>query len=285
MSATPSPNIWRWPRTYERLNRAADPDGLVVAALDSLLADQPAPVRTAVDVGCGTGYHLPMLAARCDRVVGVEPHAGCLEAARRRVAAAGLDSGVTVRHGLAQTLPCPDESVDLVFSHWSYFFGPGCEAGLAEVDRVLRPGGLQVVVDLDVTARTGYARWFAAAGPGVRADRAEAFFSPGGRYCWGRVALRVRWTFGSRDEMAAVLAIEFPPAVAQRALAGTPGRSIGVPTVLRWRRRQPDGRSCAGAHAATVAGMPRATRPEAASIPAQMSMAGTNPAVRATGSA
>lgn len=227
---TPSPNIWRSPQVYERLNRAADPDGLVVAALDEVIGRRGVAVELAVDVGCGTGYHLPMLAGRAERVVGVEPHTDLAAAASRRVARARLTDRVTVRTGLAEHLPLPDASVDLVFSHWAYFFGPGCEAGLAQVDRVLRPDGVQVAVDLDVTATTGYARWFAASGTGVRSDRAESFFSG-----WRQQRLAVLWRFADRADLAAVLGIEFPPDVAAMALRETVGATISVPTVLRWR--------------------------------------------------
>jgi SAM-dependent methyltransferase len=233
-AATPSPNIWRSPEVYERLNRAADPDGLVVSALDAVIDSVvDGEVDVALDIGCGTGFHLPMLAVRAERVVGVEPHAGLAAAASRRVARARLADRVAVRTALAEHLPLPDQSVDLVFSHWAYFFGPGCEPGLAEVDRVLRPGGVQVAVDLDVSATTGYARWFAAGGTGVRGERTASFFSG-----WSQQRLPAVWRFADRADLAAVLGIEFPPAVAAMALRETVGTTIAVPTVLRWRHRR-----------------------------------------------
>ncbi len=226
---TPSPNIWRSPQVYERLNRAADPDGLVVATLDSLVGE----VDLALDIGCGTGYHLPMLAARSTRVVGVEPHPGLVDAARRRLSRTGLSDRADVRVGVAEALPAETSSADLVFSHWAYFFGPGCEAGLAEVERVLVPGGLQVAVDLDVRASYGYAAWFTASGTGVRRDRVSTFFAQRG---WQERRLPVVWSFQTREDLQAVMSIEFPPAVAARAVRETVGTTIAVPTVLRWRR-------------------------------------------------
>ena len=41
--------------------------------------------------------------------------------------------------------PLPDASVDVVHARWAYFFGPGCEPGLAELDRVVRRGGTALV--------------------------------------------------------------------------------------------------------------------------------------------
>jgi SAM-dependent methyltransferase len=230
--ATPSPNIWRHPDRYEQLNLGADPEGLLLAALDELLGER-APVAVALDVGCGTGFWLPRLASRARRVHGVEPHPDLAERARTRVRCARLEGQVVVHTALAQRLPLPDDCADLVFSHWAYFFGPGCEPGLAEADRVLRTGGAQVVVDLDVESDRGYARWFAASGRAVRADRAAAFFAIRG---FRTRRLPVVWQFADRAELAEVLALEFPPRVAARALAETVGSTVAVPTVLRWRR-------------------------------------------------
>ena len=231
-AARPSPNIWRRPGVYETLNRAADPDGLVAATLDQVVAGTT--VSSAVDVGCGTGYHLPMLARRAGDVIGVEPHAALADAARRRVHRARLGSRVRVQQGLAEHLPLADACVDLVFSHWAYFWGPGCEPGLAEADRVLRPGGLQVAVDLDTSADVGYARWFSAGGNRSAPPATEAFFAEHG---WTTRRLPVLWRFSRRSDLADVLGIEFSPDVAATALARTVGTTIAVPSVLRWRRR------------------------------------------------
>jgi SAM-dependent methyltransferase len=252
-AATPSPNIWGSPQVYELLNRAADPEGLIARALDEaigdgveVLATPAAPpsgvargevarpgLELAVDIGCGTGFPLPMLARRARRVVGVEPHPGLAALARRRVARARLADRVDVRGGLAERLPLEPHTADLVYSHWAYFFGPGCEPGMREAERVLRPGGLQVAVDLDVSATHGYSTWFAASGAGVRADRSSTFFVEHG---WQERRLPLVWSFERRSDLEAVLRIEFPPGVAARARSETVGTTIAVPTLLRWRR-------------------------------------------------
>lgn len=237
----PSPNIWDFPEIYEAENRAVDPDGVIWRAIDELV-EFPVLLGTTnwgdvLDIGCGNGFHLPMLADRARRVIGVEPHPGLAATAARRVAGRG---NVTVRQGTAQDLPLPDASVDLAHARWAYFFGPGCEPGLREVERVLRRGGLAVVLDHDGT-RSEVGRWFAAglAADGLRHDPAalELFW---GRRGFARRRLDIRWRFDSRAELAAVLGIEFPAPVVARALREVDERGGGwdvSAAVNLWFRR------------------------------------------------
>ncbi|MGH3322075.1 MAG: class I SAM-dependent methyltransferase, partial [Streptosporangiaceae bacterium] len=105
--ARPSPNIWNHPRTYEKENRAVDPDGAIEQAMAGIRGRAGA---TVLDIGCGTGFHLPWFAATADRVIGVEPHRDLAAVARRRTT--GL-ANVAVRDGAAQALPVADRSVDV----------------------------------------------------------------------------------------------------------------------------------------------------------------------------
>ena len=124
--AVPSPNIWRHTATYEVENRAVDPDGRLWAAMREA-ADWTG--RTVLDLGCGAGFHLPLFAEDAASVIGVEPHPSLVSLARRRTR--GL-ARVDVREGVAQDVPLPAASVDVLHARWAYFLGPGCEPGLAE---------------------------------------------------------------------------------------------------------------------------------------------------------
>jgi hypothetical protein len=55
------------------------------------------------------------------------------------------------------------------------------------------------------------------------------------RLGFARRALPVVWRFERREDLEAVLAIEFPPDVARRAIWATSGVELAVPTVIRWR--------------------------------------------------
>lgn len=223
--AIPSPNIWGDPRTYELENLAVDPDRVIEAAMREVCDWAGGHV---LDIGCGTGFHLPRFAADASRVTGVEPHTGLAAAARRRVR--GL-AGVTVREGVAQRLPVPDASVDVAHARWAYFFGPGCEPGLAELTRVMRRRGAAFVIDNDAT-RSTFGSWFRRSVPSHDPRRVERFWSIQG---FQRRPLEIRWRFNRRTDFEGVVRIEFTPAVAEQIIAEHPGVEVDYAVNLWWR--------------------------------------------------
>lgn len=223
----PSPNIWYWPEIYERENEAQDADGALWTALWEAV---PWDGRDLVDVGCGDGFHLPRFAEHARSVLGVEPHPPLVERARRRIA--GLPR-VAVVEGEAAALPLPDCSVDIVHARTAYFFGPGCEPGLVEAERVLRPGGAIVIVDLDATVGP-YGEWMRADLPHYDPETVERFFAAQG-FELRRVVSQ--WRFPDRATLEAVLRIEFSRAVARRAIAATSGLTLSVGYRLHVRRK------------------------------------------------
>ena len=128
--------------TEQRLHRR------VVARL---ALDQPAAV---LDVGCGTGTltrqiydALPPRSIR--RVCGVDAAEAMIEVARKK---AGQRPGLEFAAALAEELPYPDAAFDRVlstffFHHLNYSLKV---RALAEIWRVLRPGGQAAILDVDV---------------------------------------------------------------------------------------------------------------------------------------
>jgi SAM-dependent methyltransferase len=224
--AVPSPNIWRNPAIYEVHNRAVDPDGALDAAMRSLRDWQGADVA---DIGCGTGFHLPVFARTARSVHGVEPHTALARAARSRTS--GLEN-VRVRRGLAQDLPLADASADVAHARWAYFFGPGCEPGLAELRRVLRRGGVAFVIDNDAT-RSTFGAWFRRGLPSYDPGRVERFWSMHG---FQRRSIDMRWRFERREDFESVLGIEFPPELAAEIAATHRGLEVDYAVNLWWRR-------------------------------------------------
>lgn len=222
----PSPNIWNAPGVYEIENRGVDPDGVLEAAMREVRGWAGAQV---LDVGCGSGFHLPRFAAEAAGVVGVEPHHPLITLARRRTARL---RNVEVRAGTAQALPVPDASVDVAHARWAYFFGPGCEPGLRELARVVRHGGVAFVIDNDAT-RSTFGGWFRRGLPGYDPAAVERFWSREGFH---RRSLDVRWEFGSRADFESVVRIEFAPDLADAVLSEHPGRTVDYAVNLFWRR-------------------------------------------------
>jgi ubiquinone/menaquinone biosynthesis C-methylase UbiE len=184
--------------------------------------------RDVLDIGCGTGFHLPRFAERAARVTGVEPHPDLAALARRRTRRL---TNVSVRQGTAQALPVPDASVDVVHARWAYFFGPGCEPGLAELSRVVRRGGTAFVIDNDPT-RSTFGGWFRRGYPTVDPVAVERFWSLHG---WSRTPLDIRWSFSSRADLDSVVRIEFDPDTAEEILAEHAGTEVDYAVNL-WSR-------------------------------------------------
>lgn len=231
--AIPSPNIWYYPDLYELQNEAIDRDGTIEAALRAI-ADWAG--RDVLDIGCGTGYHLPRFATApgaAASVTGIEPHPELAHRARRRIADLPPVPPARVLEAGAAALPLPDASIDLAHARWAYFFGPGCEPGLAELDRVIRPGGLAYIVDIDATDST-FGAWFRGAYPNYDPVAVERFWR---RQGWERRRLTFRWEYATRADFEAVVGIEFPPEAAGRILAQHPRvRGVDYAVNLWWRQ-------------------------------------------------
>lgn len=244
-AAIPSPNIWDHPQVYEIENRGVDPDGLLVAAMQRI---HPLAGAHVLDLGCGTGFHLPLFAELVGvggRVTGVEPHPPLVAASRERAAGdgnggsgsgSGSGSGeggaIEVLAGSAEAIPLPDRSVDVVQARWAYFFGPGCEPGLAELARVLRPGGTAFVIDNDATTST-FGRWFRADHPRYDPAAVERFWRRRG---FRRERIAMRWSMASRADFEACVRIEFSARVARAFLAEHHGREVDYAVNLWWSR-------------------------------------------------
>ncbi len=221
-----SPNIWESPEVYELENLGVDRAGAIEAAMRDV---QDWAGRDVLDIGCGTGFHLPGFAATARTVVGIEPHPPLVLQARRRVAA--LPTVRVVQASAAETT-LPHASVDVAHARWAYFFGPGCEPGLAELDRVMRPGGAGFVIDNDAM-RSTFGAWFRRSLPRYDPEAVERFW---GRQGWSRRPVDIAWTFDSTEDFARVLRIEFPGPLADEILAADPDRTgVDYAVNLWWR--------------------------------------------------
>jgi ubiquinone/menaquinone biosynthesis C-methylase UbiE len=103
---------------------------------------------TILDVGCGGGRTVSKLAAMAaeGKIYGVDYSAESV-AASRRTNARGIDAGrVEVRRGCVSLLPFPDGMFDLVTGVETHFWWPDLPGDMREVFRVLKPGGMLVLI-------------------------------------------------------------------------------------------------------------------------------------------
>jgi ubiquinone/menaquinone biosynthesis C-methylase UbiE len=127
---------WRGRMHHEIAVRAA---GLALSV--------PGASRRVLDVGCGTGYLLRLLARQCpdaSELVGVDPASSMIGAAQQ----SADDQRLRFVVGAAERLPCPDGAFDMVVSTTSFDHWSDQQAGLCECARVLAAGGHLVLADL-----------------------------------------------------------------------------------------------------------------------------------------
>ena len=100
------------------------------------------PFRRALDVGCGEGRFCRMLKAEGVAAVGIDPTAALIDHARR------LDPGGDYRVEAAEALGFEDGAFDLVVSYLSLIDIPDVRTAIAEMARVLAPGGRLLIANL-----------------------------------------------------------------------------------------------------------------------------------------
>jgi SAM-dependent methyltransferase len=129
------------PELYDRLARV---ERLHPGVVDWL----PRDVSRIAEVGAGTGRLTMELAARGRHVVAAEPALPLRRILRRKLAAAGYGDRVQVIHGFFDQLPLPADFADLVVACSAFTPSPGHggETGLAEMERVCRPGGCVAII-------------------------------------------------------------------------------------------------------------------------------------------
>ncbi|WP_217166249.1 class I SAM-dependent methyltransferase [Streptomyces sp. AC512_CC834] len=100
------------------------------------------------DVACGAGHlALSFAGERPARLVGVDPAPNMLESFRRLAAERGAPVETVEAH--AEELPFPDASFDLVVSRLAPHHFRDIPRAVAEMARLLRPGGRLAVIDLE----------------------------------------------------------------------------------------------------------------------------------------
>jgi len=129
------------------------------------------PGEQVLDVGCGTGtlaMEVQRSVGTTGRVFGIDP--GTEQIARARAKAARRHVPIEFQIGVMEQIAFPDQTFDVVFSTLMMHHLPESlkRQGLAEIARVLKPGGRLVIADFTRKQdRQGQAARFHAGGSGL----------------------------------------------------------------------------------------------------------------------
>ncbi len=119
--------------------------------LDHLMIERAAGAKEALDVGCGEGRFCRMMAAQGICATGLDPVPAMIDAAQT------LDPKGSYVQGFAENLPFADGCFDLVVAYLSLIDIDDPQAAIAEMARVLRPGGRILIANLSSFATSGAA--------------------------------------------------------------------------------------------------------------------------------
>jgi ubiquinone/menaquinone biosynthesis C-methylase UbiE len=229
-----------------RLQRRVQRYGWDLAAGDyeALWGDQLAPAQDALlhraalapgeqvlDVACGTGL-VTFAAARAvgatGSVLGVDLSERMVEVARHRALALGLDQACFARMD-AERLELPDASVDVALCALGLMYLPDPEAALAELRRVLRPGGRLVAAVWGERARCGWAALFEIVDAEVATEVCPLFFRLGQGDALARAAASSGFESARAQRLGTTLEYADGDAACNAAFAGGP-------VALAWSR-------------------------------------------------
>ncbi len=130
----------------------------------------------AVEVGSGAGGMIPFLLSRAGRVLAVDSSRKMLDLALRNTSSHKLESRVELRLGEAEHLPVENDAAGTVLAHMVLHHCGDPRQAISEAARVLRPGGVLLVVDLLEHADPGFRTLHGDLWPGFSAGEVRGFF-------------------------------------------------------------------------------------------------------------
>lgn len=122
----------------------------MIATIAGLQAD-----HVVLDIGCGPGAAVRNAAPRVQRAIGVDRAEAMVEIARRRSSG---HTNVEFHVASAEELPFPDHSIDVAWTIHAFHHWETPDAGIAEVARIIRPGGRFLIVETETTGSHGLSR-------------------------------------------------------------------------------------------------------------------------------
>jgi ubiquinone/menaquinone biosynthesis C-methylase UbiE len=171
----------RWEGRYHTAENARFHDEVVERLVERVA---PRPDALALDIGCGPGLQAVRLARHGLRVCAADFSPAALGQAERTVEAAGLADRVEVVQADLLDLPFPDGRFDLVLCWGVLMHIPDVERAIAELCRVVAPGGSAVVGEGNVRSIDHAIRWIGS----QRRGSAPYSRTPAGAERWRETA-------------------------------------------------------------------------------------------------
>lgn len=110
--------------------------------------------KLILDVATGTAdFALQALSINPEKIVGVDISDGMLEVGRKKVSQRGLNSKIELRLADSENLPFPDNNFDAVTVGFGVRNFENLKKGLLEINRVMKPGALLVVLEFSRPSR------------------------------------------------------------------------------------------------------------------------------------
>lgn len=129
------------------LSSAVHAQGDDLKAAGDYVAQHIAPTGVGLDLGCGVGHLSFALAPALAKVVAADASPGMLEVVEKAAAQRGFSHIETVQT-MVESLPFADASFDVVATRYSAHHWGDVPAALSEARRVLKPGGVLLVIDV-----------------------------------------------------------------------------------------------------------------------------------------
>ena len=202
-----------------------------------------APGDDVLDVACGTGlvaFAAARTVGRAGHVIGVDLSERMVEAARQRSRERNVPNTTFLRMDAGQ-LALPDASFDAALCALGLMYVPEPAAALAEMRRVLRPGGRVALAVWGERGRCGWASVFQIVDDEVASDVCPLFFQLGQGDALARACAGAGFTVTGQDRFPTTLAYASADEACDAAFVGGPAAlawsRFDVPTRERARRR------------------------------------------------
>ncbi len=110
--------------------------------------------KSILDIATGTGdLAIQMAPIKAERIVGLDLSEGMLKVGRKKIAAKNLDNRIEMIQGDSEALPFDDDAFNAITVAFGVRNFENLEKGLAEIYRVLKPGGIFVVLETSVPTK------------------------------------------------------------------------------------------------------------------------------------